>query len=165
MFDGHGPWGHMISKEVRKSLPARLLNNWQRNLSMDYQPGKNLLPFNLWKQSCLKTYAAIDEELKQHPRIDSFYSGTTALTVVKQVINWNWNWNFLQYVSLLINYALHCIFRGGILLLQMLAIHELCWVWLVMMGAWNQFSCRLISGLIYLVWFTPCLINLLNPSH
>lgn len=58
---------------------------------------QNLFPFNIWKQSCLKSYAAIDEELKQHPRIDSFYSGTTALTVVKQVINYTKFW-FL-YVS------------------------------------------------------------------
>lgn len=83
MFDGHGPWGHMISKQVRKSLPSQLLTNWQQNLSMQTDQN-HLFPFNLWKQSCLKTYAAIDEELKQHPRIDSFYSGTTALTLVKQ---------------------------------------------------------------------------------
>lgn len=83
MFDGHGPWGHMISKQVRKSLPSQLLTNIQKNLSMQTDQ-THLFPFNLWKQSCLKTYAAIDEELKQHPRIDSFYSGTTALTVVKQ---------------------------------------------------------------------------------
>lgn len=82
IFDGHGPWGHMISKQVRKSLPLELLTNWQQNLSMEAD--QNLFPFNIWKQSCLKSYAAIDEELKQHPRIDSFYSGTTALTVVKQ---------------------------------------------------------------------------------
>lgn len=75
IFDGHGPWGHMISKQVRKSLPPQLLSNWKQNLPPD---------LNLWKQSCLKTYAAIDEQLKLHPRIDSFYSGTTALTVVKQ---------------------------------------------------------------------------------
>ena len=86
MFDGHGPWGHMISKQVRKSLPSQLLTNIQQNLSMQTDQ-THLFPFNLWKQSCLKTYATIDEELKQHPRIDSFYSGTTALTVVKQVTN------------------------------------------------------------------------------
>lgn len=88
IFDGHGPWGHMVSKHVRKSLPAQLLTNWQRNLSMEAD--QNLLPSKIWKHSCLKTYAAIDEELKQHPRIDSFYSGTTALTVVKQVTVGSW---------------------------------------------------------------------------
>ncbi|KAI9194894.1 hypothetical protein LWI28_009952 [Acer negundo] len=39
---------------------------------------------DIWRQSCLKTNAAIDQELKQHTKIDSFHSGTTALTIVKQ---------------------------------------------------------------------------------
>ena len=46
---------------------------------------RNLHQFDIWKQSYLKTYAAIDHELKQHPEIDSFCSGSTALTIIKQV--------------------------------------------------------------------------------
>ena len=41
--------------------------------------------FNIWKHSYLKTCAAIDQELEQHRKIDAFYSGTTALSIVKQV--------------------------------------------------------------------------------
>jgi hypothetical protein len=41
--------------------------------------------YDTWKQSYIKTFAAIDQDLKQHTGIDSFQSGTTALTVIKQV--------------------------------------------------------------------------------
>ncbi|KAK2645350.1 hypothetical protein Ddye_020545 [Dipteronia dyeriana] len=39
---------------------------------------------DIWRQPCLKTYASIDQELKQNTKIDSFRSGTAALTIVKQ---------------------------------------------------------------------------------
>ncbi|XP_059434083.1 probable protein phosphatase 2C 73 isoform X1 [Corylus avellana] len=91
IFDGHGPWGHLVAKRVRKSLPASLLCNWQETISstsldLDFQMevDRNLRRLDIWKQSYLKTYAAVDQELKHHPGIDSFRSGTTALTIVKQ---------------------------------------------------------------------------------
>ena len=46
---------------------------------------RNLHQFDIWKQSYLKTYAAIDQELKQNRKIDSYFSGTTAVTIIKQV--------------------------------------------------------------------------------
>lgn len=91
IFDGHGPWGHFVSKRVRESLPASLLCNWQETLALssldldfEMERDRNLHWFDTWKESFLKTYAAIDQELKQHSEIDSFQSGTTALTIVKQ---------------------------------------------------------------------------------
>ncbi|KAJ6323405.1 hypothetical protein OIU76_010835 [Salix suchowensis] len=91
IFDGHGPWGHFVSKKVRESVPSLLLCNWQENLAltslgMDFEVDldRNLHQFDIWKQSYLKTYAAIDQELKQHRKIDSFFSGTTAVTIIKQ---------------------------------------------------------------------------------
>lgn len=93
IFDGHGPWGHVVAKRVRESVPYSLLCNWQETLLSSTSPAMNLdldgnlnVPqYDIWNQSCLKTYAAIDQELKQHTGIDSFRSGTTALTIVKQV--------------------------------------------------------------------------------
>lgn len=94
IFDGHGPWGHVVAKRVRESVPYSLLCNWQETLlssstslsmNVDLDRDQNIPQYDIWKQSCLKTYAAIDQELKQHARIDSFRSGTTALTIVKQV--------------------------------------------------------------------------------
>ncbi|XP_031277161.1 probable protein phosphatase 2C 34 [Pistacia vera] len=88
IFDGHGPWGHVVAKRVRESVPSSLLCNWQETLSnsTSAQPilDRNLHQFDIWKQTFLKTYAAIDKELKQQSGIDSFRSGSTALTIVKQ---------------------------------------------------------------------------------
>lgn len=92
IFDGHGPWGHMVAKRVRKLMPSSLLCNWQEILALnpldldsEKEPNtRSLGPFDVWKQANLKTFSAIDQDLEQHPIIDSFHSGTTALTIVRQ---------------------------------------------------------------------------------
>ncbi|CAA3001664.1 probable phosphatase 2C 73 [Olea europaea subsp. europaea] len=91
IFDGHGPWGHFVAKRVRESMPLSLLCNWQETLveasldpNFDLESDKKLHKFNVWKHSYLKTCASIDQELERHRKIDSFYSGTTALTIVRQ---------------------------------------------------------------------------------
>ncbi|KAL7144412.1 hypothetical protein ABFS83_07G010400 [Erythranthe nasuta] len=93
VFDGHGPWGHLVSKTVRKSMPSTLLCNWQENVALnahnnlDYglgQENRGNIQFDMWKQSHYKTCADVDQELKQNPRIDSFYSGCTGLTLIRQ---------------------------------------------------------------------------------
>ncbi|KAL2490444.1 putative protein phosphatase 2C 73 [Abeliophyllum distichum] len=91
VFDGHGPWGHFVAKRVRESLPSSLLCNWQETLveasldpDFDLESDKKLHKFNIWKHSYLKTCASVDQELEHHRKIDSFYSGTTALTIVRQ---------------------------------------------------------------------------------
>ena len=30
MFDGHGPYGHMVAKKVRDSLPVLLCSQWKK---------------------------------------------------------------------------------------------------------------------------------------
>ncbi|KAK9136793.1 hypothetical protein Sjap_007387 [Stephania japonica] len=91
MFDGHGPWGHFVAKQVRKSMPMALLCNWQNTLALasldpdfDQEANKNLNRFDVWKKSYIKTCAAVDQELEECREIDTFHSGTTALTIVKQ---------------------------------------------------------------------------------
>lgn len=91
IFDGHGPWGHFVAKAVRESMPSSLLCNWQETLTqaslnptIDLELDKKLQRFNIWKHSYIKTCAAVDQELEHHHKIDAFYSGTTALTVVRQ---------------------------------------------------------------------------------
>ncbi|KAK6288575.1 hypothetical protein POUND7_000116 [Theobroma cacao] len=92
IFDGHGPWGHFVAKKVRESLPSSLLCHWQETLAqtsldpdIDLESEKKHQRFDIWKHSYLKTCAAVDQELQQYRKIDSFYSGTTALTIVRQV--------------------------------------------------------------------------------
>ena len=97
IFDGHGPWGHFVAKSVRKAMPPSLLCNWQETLTQTTSPDPHLdidievekrqHIFDTWKHSYLKTCAAIDRELEQHRKINSFYSGTTALSIVRQVLH------------------------------------------------------------------------------
>ncbi|KAK0602355.1 hypothetical protein LWI29_032569 [Acer saccharum] len=113
VFDGHGPYGHMVSKKVRDSLPLILCSQWKANdsgdqnslrdtssnseetaaLSMDDECFESLdseenekhpemyLPL---KNSLLKSFKLMDKELKLHPTLDCFCSGSTAVTLVKQ---------------------------------------------------------------------------------
>ncbi|PKI49784.1 hypothetical protein CRG98_029833 [Punica granatum] len=91
IFDGHGPWGHYVAKRVRQAMPSSLLCNWQETVAQAYldpdfdlETGKKHHRFDIWKHSYFKTCAAVDQELVQLRKIDSFYSGTTALTIVRQ---------------------------------------------------------------------------------
>ncbi|XP_039139852.1 probable protein phosphatase 2C 66 [Dioscorea cayenensis subsp. rotundata] len=115
VFDGHGPFGHMVAKKVRDSLPLKLCEQWRANSSSINSPQQNgsahgsmnsvqiasiddqwgesfdvdengKLPeaFSSLKQSFLKAFKLMDIELKLHPSIDCFCSGTTAVTVLKQ---------------------------------------------------------------------------------
>ncbi|KAH9804601.1 protein-serine/threonine phosphatase [Citrus sinensis] len=112
IFDGHGPYGHMVAKKVRDSLPVILCSQWKASndqtsfenangsthseetasLSMDEEGFETLdtegdkLPeiYLPLKKSMLKSFKLMDKELKLHPAIDCFCSGTTAVTLVKQ---------------------------------------------------------------------------------
>ena len=87
VFDGHGPWGHYVAKKVLKSLPSSLLCNWQESLALaSLVADKKLCNFDLWKQAYLRACGVVDKELEHDRSLDSFHSGTTALTIVKQVI-------------------------------------------------------------------------------
>ncbi|XP_009597152.1 probable protein phosphatase 2C 34 [Nicotiana tomentosiformis] len=87
VFDGHGPWGHLVAKRVRKLMPPALLHNWQKRV-VNYIDGdgigidRSCFQFDIWKQSYFETCSTIDQELEHYA--DSFYSGTTALTLVRQ---------------------------------------------------------------------------------
>ncbi|XP_077210514.1 putative protein phosphatase 2C 33 [Tasmannia lanceolata] len=69
VFDGHGPYGHMVSRRVRDSLPLKLSDHWEVNRASD---------------SFLKAFKVMDNDLRVHPNIDCYNSGTTAVTLVKQ---------------------------------------------------------------------------------
>ncbi|GAB2285341.1 hypothetical protein Dimus_019795 [Dionaea muscipula] len=107
VFDGHGPHGHLIARKVRDALPLKLLsflNSGQMKEvaadvvqcddgnpipdSGDSNSKKDVLVEDklnsLWREAFLKSYKAMDKELKSHPNVDSFCSGSTAVTIVKQ---------------------------------------------------------------------------------
>lgn len=88
IFDGHGQWGHYVSKAVRESLPASLLCRWQEAMALasliDGEKKLSDCHFDLWRESYLAAAAAVDEELRRNRRLDAVNSGTTALSVIKQ---------------------------------------------------------------------------------
>lgn len=133
VFDGHGPFGHLVARRVRDSLPSKLAEFWNdrmatalkeiksneeeqpcigdskrtdygSNVSTTYEsavsdaeefsrelvrePPVSLEPppmFSHWKESHLMAFKEMDQELRSHPCIDCFCSGTTTVTVLKQV--------------------------------------------------------------------------------
>lgn len=136
VFDGHGPFGHLVARRVRDSLPSKLVDFWHDNMaalkeikgSDEEQPGigdskrtdygSNVSTtyesavserelsdveefsrelarepavreppsmFGPWKESHLMAFKEMDQELRTHPGIDTFCSGTTTVTVLKQV--------------------------------------------------------------------------------
>lgn len=104
VFDGHGPFGHMVAKRVRDMLPFTLSTQLKKTLGMDSTSVINsatCIDEEQWcekedklplpemylplKRALLKTCQQMDKELKMHPTINCFCSGTTSVTVIKQV--------------------------------------------------------------------------------
>ncbi|CAF1923593.1 hypothetical protein HID58_063911 [Brassica napus] len=98
VFDGHGPHGHLVSRKVRESLPVRILSFLQSKPSKsDSQEAdkeeeeeeaseEDKLKL-LWEEAFLKAFSAMDKELRSHPNVECFCSGSTAVTVIKQGSN------------------------------------------------------------------------------
>ncbi|KAK9059421.1 hypothetical protein SSX86_022041 [Deinandra increscens subsp. villosa] len=91
VFDGHGPWGHLVGKRVKKVMPAYLLHFWREAMAqcptlMNGELFKNVNfdRFDVWKKSFIKACSTVDYDLELHPVIDSFYSGTAALTIIRE---------------------------------------------------------------------------------
>ncbi|XP_057473287.1 probable protein phosphatase 2C 52 [Actinidia eriantha] len=107
VFDGHGPHGHLVSRKVRDALPLKLLSFLHSCESKQSGSGTacctgNLKSdggdpeddgvtenkvYSLWREVFLKSYKAMDKELRSHPNLDCFCSGSTAVTIVKQGTN------------------------------------------------------------------------------
>ncbi|XP_051124818.1 probable protein phosphatase 2C 18 [Andrographis paniculata] len=112
VFDGHGPYGHMVSRRVRDALPILLRTQWESNPesdenenhgsvegmkrfddfmdedgceSVEGDDGEGIPEIHIpLKKSFVKAFKLMDKELKLHPTIDCFCSGTTAVTLIKQ---------------------------------------------------------------------------------
>ncbi|CAA2997540.1 probable phosphatase 2C 6 [Olea europaea subsp. europaea] len=114
VFDGHGPFGHMVATKVRDSLPLLLREEWEaKSDSKQISAGENgnhagMIRFDEFmdgdgfdsievddndklpemhmplKMSILKAFKLMDNELNLHPSIDCFCSGTTAVTLIMQ---------------------------------------------------------------------------------
>lgn len=96
VFDGHGPMGHHVAKEVRECLPNLLLadeqacmckpsvplvcsgesNNGTQSAALDSDALAAL------KKAFVDSYTKMDEKLKAHPQLNCICSGTTAVTLL-----------------------------------------------------------------------------------
>ncbi|XP_065047508.1 probable protein phosphatase 2C 12 isoform X1 [Musa acuminata AAA Group] len=94
VFDGHGTSGHSVSRVVRDYLPDLLLG--ERNARLLAQEDDEFTDGNdtsstdgeevldEWKEACINAFTTMDEELKVRPNLDCSFSGTTAVSVIKQ---------------------------------------------------------------------------------
>ncbi|KAF8688159.1 hypothetical protein HU200_042389 [Digitaria exilis] len=101
VFDGHGPNGHLVAKRVRDVLPVKLSANLGRNgtatggtiphrvedtdASLENEENSDHPEwFPALRASFLRAFYVMDRDLKLHRNIDCLFSGTTAVTVIKQ---------------------------------------------------------------------------------
>lgn len=107
VFDGHGPHGHLVARKVRDTLPVKLLSFlhsceskrdgsgkgcFKRNTKPDSEDSEKECSAedklnSTWREAFMKAYKAMDKELRSHPNLDCFCSGSTAVTIVKQVVD------------------------------------------------------------------------------
>lgn len=105
VFDGHGPQGHLVARKVRDTLPVKLLSFWHSLESKQNRSDKTCFKRNItpdcgesekdcsaedklnstWREAFIKAYKTMDKELRSYPNLDCFCSGSTSVTVVKQV--------------------------------------------------------------------------------
>lgn len=105
VFDGHGPHGHLVARRVKDTLPIKLMSFLHSQQSRENGSSKTCFRGNVnkldgdsekdgsaedklnssWREAFLKSYKAMDKELRSHPNLDCFCSGSTAVTIVKQV--------------------------------------------------------------------------------
>jgi serine/threonine protein phosphatase PrpC len=115
VFDGHGPQGHLVSKMVRDLLPVKLSaniardeykelsNNSVTNGTTEGDAVQTVVEdtdaalgavenggypeiFTALRTSFLRAFYVMDRDLKSHKNIDCLFSGTTAVTLIKQVL-------------------------------------------------------------------------------
>ncbi|KAI4342872.1 hypothetical protein MLD38_027438 [Melastoma candidum] len=109
VFDGHGPYGHVVSRRVRDFLPLKLgallescavgdsITSFGSEVAvkipMDNESHASMKSggtdelkkiFHSFKQSSLEAFRVMDRELLLQASVDCFCSGTTAVTLVKQ---------------------------------------------------------------------------------
>lgn len=68
------------------------------------QNGEYPETFPALRASFLKAFHVMDRDLKLHKNIDCFFSGTTAVAVIKQVTEANGTVNFLRNIFALFHY-------------------------------------------------------------
>ncbi|XVE62089.1 hypothetical protein DITRI_Ditri06bG0091600 [Diplodiscus trichospermus] len=94
VFDGHGPSGHRIARYVCDNLPSKVSsvvtvsksNGCKQNESRGGDKEDSSLKdnFSFWEANLIRAFEESDEDLILEDSLDSFCSGTTAVTIIKQ---------------------------------------------------------------------------------
>ncbi|CAI8584962.1 unnamed protein product [Vicia faba] len=103
VFDGHGPLGHKVSQFIRDNLPLKLaaaIKMAQQKANRYYDATDadtetfddvhngshrhNNISLASWEGCFLKSFDEMDEHLAQEVNTDSYCSGCTAVTLIKQ---------------------------------------------------------------------------------
>ncbi|KAL2500420.1 putative protein phosphatase 2C 65 [Forsythia ovata] len=88
VFDGHGPSGHKVAHYIRDLLPAKisLLHKQPSDNNANAEEISQFRSpfFSTWKTILVKSFQEIDEELESDATIESYCSGSTSVTILKQ---------------------------------------------------------------------------------
>lgn len=101
VFDGHGKTGHIVSRIVRDRLPSLVLdqkNALAKNTVTNNQNLQNRIDrvddevapsneFYKWQEACVSAFKVMDKEVKLQENLDCSCSGTTAVVIIRQVLN------------------------------------------------------------------------------
>eukprot|EP00257_Ricinus_communis_P025461 XP_025012875.1 probable protein phosphatase 2C 52 isoform X2 [Ricinus communis] len=79
VFDGHGPHGHLVARKGNSKKSD--VGDCEKDASTEDKLN------SVWREAFLKSYKAMDKELRSHPNLDCFCSGSTAVTIIKQGSN------------------------------------------------------------------------------
>ncbi|PIA37453.1 hypothetical protein AQUCO_03000197v1 [Aquilegia coerulea] len=104
VFDGHGPAGHIVATHIRDVLPSKISlamkssehnnsdrinegdsHNDDKGCSKHSDKDETYHPqISSWTKSFIKAFEELDNELSLDPTIDSYCSGSTAVTLFRQ---------------------------------------------------------------------------------
>ncbi|OMO84982.1 phosphatase 2C (PP2C)-like protein [Corchorus capsularis] len=106
VFDGHGPSGHRIAHYICDNLPAKVSSeiklskeNSSKGNECDMEHGRRDDILSSWETSLVEAFREVDVDLSFDESLDSYSSGTTAVTVLKKVWDVLTNNEVIQIVA------------------------------------------------------------------
>lgn len=111
VFDGHGKNGQIVSRIVRDQLPSLVLDQKNALAKMEVTNNRSQKigierldeeeapsnEFYKWQEACVGAFKVMDKEVKLQENLDCSCSGTTAVVVIRQVLNESNNGNSRFY--------------------------------------------------------------------
>ncbi|KAE8711639.1 Cation/hydrogen exchanger 15-like protein [Hibiscus syriacus] len=84
VFDGHGPSGHKVARHVSEALPLKLSTvHRPQPRHGAKKESDNDESHKQWEADFMRSFQELDQDLSIDDSLDSYCSGTTAVTLVK----------------------------------------------------------------------------------